>query len=181
MKKLSYTLIIFAFAVCFFLPAAAQDKSDKKFKPDSGKTALKYAAEGSAFFLKGDYQRAIKPYQKAVDLEKGQPTLEKNIWRVVVDNLGMAYGITGDLKKAKETLEYGLSKDPDYPMFHYNLACTYAEMKDEDQAITYLRNAFKNKENMIEGEEIPDPSADDSFARFMKSEKFLSALKELEQ
>jgi len=34
---------------------------------------------------------------------------------------------------------------------------------------------------MIEGEEMPDPAQDDSFARFMKDEKFLKALKEIKQ
>jgi Tfp pilus assembly protein PilF len=93
----------------------------------------------------------------------------------------MSYGISGDLKKAKETFEYGLSKDPDYPMFHYNMACTFAEMNDEDNAIAFLKSAFKNKENMIAGEVMPDPSNDSSFTRFMKDEKFLNALKEINQ
>jgi tetratricopeptide (TPR) repeat protein len=97
----------------------------------------------------------------------------------MVDNLGMAYGISGDLKKAKETFEYGLSKDPKYPMFHYNMACTYAEMNDVDQAIMYLKKAFENKENMIKGEKFPDPWRDDSFQRFMNNDKFVNALKEM--
>ena len=62
----------------------------------------------------------------------------------MVDNLGMAYGISGDLKKAKDTFEYGLSKDPKYPMFNYNMACTFAEMNDVDKAISYLQQAFQN-------------------------------------
>lgn len=66
-------------------------------------------------------------------------------------------------------------------MFHYNMACTYAEMNDEEQAIAYLKSAFKNRENMIKGEQMPDPASDDSFARFMKDEKFLNVLKEIEQ
>jgi hypothetical protein len=57
--------------------------------------------------------------------------------QVLVDNLGMAYGITGDLKKASEIFEYGLSKDDTYPMFYYNLACTYAEMNDLDNTIKH--------------------------------------------
>lgn len=66
-------------------------------------------------------------------------------------------------------------------MFHYNMACTYAEMNDEDQAIVYLKSAFENRDNMIEGEEMPDPATDDSFARFMKDEKFLKTLKEIKR
>ena len=64
-------------------------------------------------------------------------------------------------------------------MFHYNMACTYAEMNDEDNAIGYLKSASKNKDNMIAGEIIPEPANDSSFPRFMKDEKFLNALKEI--
>ncbi len=77
MKNLSYALVIFMFGVFFSSSAAAQDKSAKKSKDDSVKVVRKYVGEGSAFFLKGDYQSAIKPYQKALDLEDKNPTLEK--------------------------------------------------------------------------------------------------------
>ena len=145
----------------------------------NGKSAMEYLGEGSAYFLKHDFKKAIPPYQKALDLEKEHPSLDKTFWKVLVDNLGMSYGITGNLKKAKEIFEYGISKDPDYPMFYYNMACTYGEMKDMDKAIEYLKLAFARKANMIEGEAIPDPATDASFERFMNNQKFLDALKEL--
>ena len=137
--------------------------------------------EGSEFFLKHDYKHAIPPYQKALDLEKANPTLDKTIWLVLVDNLGMAYGISGDLKAAKATFAYGISKQPDYPLFYYNMACTYGEMKDMDKAIEYLQLAFARKKNMIEGEQFPDPASDSSFESFMKNQKFLKALREINQ
>lgn len=139
----------------------------------------KLMEKASRFFLVGDYKKAIPPYQRALDREKQNRTLGDAMWRVLVDNLGMAYGITGDLKKAKETFEYGLSKDPKYPMFHYNMACTYAEMNDVDKAIEYLKQAFEHKASMIKGESFPDPWTDDSFQRFMNDAKFVNALKEL--
>src|SRR6266566_101870 len=157
-------------------PAIAQDSSDlNKGDPET----RKLLEQGSGFFLDGDYKRAIPPYQKALDREKENRTLSDTLWRVMVDNLGMAYGISGDLKKAKETFEYGLSKEPKYPMFHYNMACTFAEMNDVDKTISYLQQAFQYKQNMIKGERFPDPWTDDSFQRFMKDERFVSALKEL--
>src|SRR5580658_10524064 len=55
--------------------------------------------------------------------KKKNPQLDHTTWRVLVDNLGMAYGITGDLSHAEDTFNYGRSKDPAYPMFYYNLAC----------------------------------------------------------
>jgi tetratricopeptide (TPR) repeat protein len=173
MKQL---LILIALSVCC---AAAFGKSGASASAQDEKTALAYLEQGSAFYLKHDYKRAIPPYQKALDLEKEHPALDETLWKVLVDNLGMSYGISGNLKKAKEIFEYGISKDADYPMFYYNMACTYGEMKDMDKAIEYLKLAFARKENMIAGEEMPDPATDSSFERFMNNQKFLAALKEI--
>ena len=143
--------------------------------------AMELIREGSYYYLKHDFKAAIGPYQKALDLEKQKRTLDKTFWKVLIDNLGVAYGITGDLDKAKETFEYGISKDPDYPLFYYNMACTYGEMKEMDKAIKYLKLAFDRHVNMIPGEKMPNPATDSSFKRFMADEKFQAALKELKQ
>jgi tetratricopeptide (TPR) repeat protein len=145
----------------------------------SASPALELVREGSVYYLRHDFEKAIGPYKRALDLEKEKRTLDKTIWKVLVDNLGMAYGITGDLDKAKETFAYGIEKDPDYPMFYYNMACTYGEKKDMDKAIEYLKLAFDRRENMIPGEDMPDPATDSSFKRFMQNEKFKAALEEL--
>lgn len=157
-------LLIIACAVVFVLPAAAQ------------KTSLQYVAEGSRAYLEGNYTRAIPPYQKALDLEKKERKLEKNIWIVLVDNLAMAYGISGDIKNSMSVLEYGISKEPTYPLFYYNMACGYGELNDEDNAIKWLRPAFKYKANMIPGEHLPNPETDSSFEKFSDSEKFKKAI-----
>ena len=171
-------LPVLCIALLFLLApvAVAQDDSDLKAGDPETRKLLE---EGSRFFLVGDYKKAIPPYQKALDREKAERTLGLSIWRVMVDNLGMAYGISGDLKKAKETFEYGISKDPKYPMFHYNMACTYGEMNDPDKAIVYLKQAFDYKDNMIKGEKMPDPWEDSSFQRFLSNEKFVAALREI--
>ena len=127
--------------------------------------------QGSRFYLQHDYKGAIGPYSHALELEKANPKLEKSLWYVLVDNLGMSYGITGDLQKAKGTFEYGVSKDPTYPLFHYNLACTYAEMGDAAEAGNFLKKAFEYKANFLPGESMPDPRKDDSFKKLMKNNK----------
>ena len=127
--------------------------------------------QGSRFYLQHDYKGAIGPYSHALELEKANPELEKSLWYVLVDNLGMSYGITGDLQKAKGTFEYGVSKDPTYPLFHYNLACTYAEMGDAAEAGNFLKKAFEYKANFLPGESMPDPRKDDSFKKLMKKDK----------
>ncbi len=157
------TVCVFAFASS----AAAQ------------KTSLQYAAEASNYYLEGNYKKAILLYQKAVDLEKKERKLEKNIWIVVVDNLAIAYGITGDIKSSMSVLEYGISVEPTYPLFYYNMACGYGELADEDNAILWLRLAFKHKANMIPGEQFPIPETDSSFAKFRDSEKFQKAVAEM--
>jgi tetratricopeptide (TPR) repeat protein len=152
---------------------------DRIAETGSQATSASYLAEGSKYFLKGQFDKAIRPYQKALDLEKSDRKLEASFWRVLIDNLGMAYGITGDLKSAEEVFQYGISKDPTYPIFYYNMACTYAERNDLDNTIKYLKTAFGYKQNMIPGERMPDPSKDDSFQRFMQNETFRRLIKSL--
>ena len=175
-----YTLALLAIALSSTSAIGQDEASANSQDPIASKT-MEYLGKGSAYYLKHDFKKAIVPYQKALDLDKERPTLDKTLWKVLVDNLGMSYGITGNLKKAKEVFEYGISKDPDYPLFYYNMACTYGEMDDVDKAIDYLKLAFDKKENVIPGEKMPDPSTDPSFERFMKNEKFRNALKEINQ
>lgn len=135
--------------------------------------------QGSRFFLKGDYQRAIAPYSQALEMEKTSPALGKPLWYVLVDNLGMSYGITGDLPKAMETFRYGLSKDATYPLFYYNIACAYAEMKDEPKAAENLKKAFQYQANVLQGEQTPDPRTDDSFKDLMTNADFRAVVDSL--
>jgi hypothetical protein len=93
----------------------------------------------------------------------------------------MAYGMTGDLKGARETFEYGVSKDSKYPLFLYNLACTHAEMGDLDRTITYLKRSFELRNNLNAGEKMPDPRQDDSFKPFIRDSRFLTASAEVEK
>ena len=135
-------------------------------------TSLDYFVEGSRYFAKQDFAAAIAPYQKALDAEKQSRKLTANYWRVLVDNLGMAYGITGDLDHAEQTFNYGLTQDPTYPMFYYNLACVAAGRNNMDTTMDFLRKAFSFKANMIPNESMPDPRKDDSFKTFMADKRF---------
>jgi tetratricopeptide (TPR) repeat protein len=142
-------------------------------------TAVEYVKQGSEFYQKNEFKKAIGPYNRALELEKKRSELNPILWHVLVDNLGMSYGITGDLKKAKETFEYGLTKDDKYPLFYYNLACTYAEMDDLEKTLVQLKLAFEFRKNMLPGETMPDPAKDDSFQRFMRNERFLAFISKL--
>ncbi|MGA2376107.1 MAG: tetratricopeptide repeat protein [Candidatus Sulfotelmatobacter sp.] len=140
-----------------------------------------YFGEGGKFFLQQNYSEAANSYERALDMEKRKRTLSKDYFRVLVDNLGMSYGISGDLPQAEATFEYGLTQDPEYPMFFYNLACTYGEMDKMNDALTQLRLAYKYEANMIAGETIPDPLKDDSFRHFVDKEEFVKAVREMQK
>jgi len=175
MKTSHKTYIAFnLFFVCALLALSVQAQES-----DDVSMTTEYVRQGSAYYLKHDFKRAIPPYEQALKREKVKRQLDQTIWTVLVVNLGMSYGITGDLQKAKETFEYGISKDPDYPLFYYNMACTYGEMDEMDKAIEYLKLAFERKDKMIAGERFPNPATDSSFKRFLNNEKFQLALKDL--
>jgi len=140
-----------------------------------------YFGLGSKFYLQQNYTKAVESYDKALDLEKQRRTLSKDYFRVLVDNLGMSYGIGGKLPQAKATFEYGLTQDPEYPMFFYNLACTYGEMDKMNDALAQLRQAYKYRANSIAGETLPDPMKDDSFRHFVGKEEFVNAVHEMQK
>ena len=135
---------------------------------------------GSVLYVKNKYAQAVLPYQKAFDLEKANPELDRTLWRALIDNLGMAYGMAGHLKEAKSTLEQGIQADPTYPMFHYNLAGIFAEMNDLDRTMQSLATAFRHRKNLNSGEKtMPDPRQDSPFQRFMKNETFRNFVNDL--
>ncbi len=140
----------------------------------------RYLAEGSRFYLEDNYKSAAEHYQKALDLEKRDRTLSRNVFRVLVDNLGMSYGLTKKYSMAKETLLYGISQDPEYPLFYYLMACTYGEQGLMDGSIEQLDLAFKYKANVIPGESLPDPLKDDSFRKFSHDKRFIDAVRAMQ-
>jgi predicted Zn-dependent protease len=82
---------------------------------------------------------------------------------------------------AEKTFQYGVSKEPTYPLFYYNLACTYAELNDLDQSLLNLAKAAQYRSNMISGEKWPEPATDPSFQRFRDNKKFIEAANKFSQ
>jgi tetratricopeptide (TPR) repeat protein len=134
--------------------------------------SMQLLREGSRYYLARNYREAIPAYKRALEIEKRAPSLEKKYWLVLIDNLSIAYGITGNLEAAKSTLDYGVLKDPTYPIFYYNLACVSAESGNRDEAEKYLKLAYARRENVIAGEQFPDARTDDSFQSLMKQKEF---------
>jgi tetratricopeptide (TPR) repeat protein len=153
--------------------------SSFKLVPDYRPQSKDYFGYASWFYQQKNYGKAAEYYQKTLDLEEQSPTLGKTAWFVIIDNLGMSYGIAGDLNKAKEVFEHGVAKEPEYPLFYYNLACTYAELNDLDRALPNLQKAFALRKNVLPGERMPDPKTDESFKKFWNQKQFLAVVDEL--
>ncbi|HXQ26735.1 MAG TPA: hypothetical protein VN822_10035 [Candidatus Acidoferrales bacterium] len=107
--------------------------------------------------------------------DKSQQTMR----RVATDQAGMAYGISGDASKARSLFESAIARDPDYPMYYYNLACADAQEKKLADARTHLQQAFARKANTIPGEALPDPTKDDSFLPYRNDKDFWTFLESL--
>jgi len=172
--------IVAVFLLASFTVAGLAQSGSAAGQVPASVSSNQHLRDGMLAYRAGDFKKAVPQLKAALEELKADPGFETSLmWRVLVDNLGMAYGISGDLKNAKSTFDYGVSKDPTYPMFHYNLACTFAEMSDRDKAIEELKQAFVLKAHANPGEPMPNPVTDDSFARFLKDKTFLAALDDI--
>jgi hypothetical protein len=148
--------------------------------PAAAAGSLDHFRAGSAPFLQAQYALAVPHYEQALALEQSHPTLDKTVWRLLVDNLATAYRMTGDLPRAMRILEYGLSKDPANPLFHYNLARLHAGMNDRNHAMQSLHAAFKSR-HANGNESLPDPRQDACFRRVMLDPSFRALVDSLMQ
>jgi tetratricopeptide (TPR) repeat protein len=134
---------------------------------------------GHALFRQEKYADAVVSYEKARELETSGSRLSSDQHRVLIDQLAMAYGISGDLTKARALLENAIRDDPEYPLNYFNLACAYAEEGDKGKMLTNLSLAFQHKEHALKGEQIPDPRTDSSFQKYVRDEDFIELMAKL--
>jgi tetratricopeptide (TPR) repeat protein len=127
------------------------------------------------------YKTAGPMFEAALAKLHEQPEANaKTMTRVLTDQAGMSYGISGDVPKAHAIFEKAIADDPDYPLYYYNLACADAEEKNLKDARTHLRQAFERKANVIAGESMPDPTKDDSFLPYRNNKEFWTFLEGLQ-
>jgi tetratricopeptide (TPR) repeat protein len=121
------------------------------------------------------YGAAGPLYELALQKLPSAPGVDvKTMTRVLTDQAGMSYGISGNLNKARALFENAIAADPEYPMYYYNLACADAEEHNLSAARQHLQQAFERKANMITGEKMPDPTQDDSFTPYRSDKQFWS-------
>ena len=134
---------------------------------------------GQTLFKEEKYAAAVGPYETARALEKRGKALSSDQHRILVDQLVMAYGINGQLKKAHELLDEAIPQDSEYPLNYYNLACAFAEDGDKGKMLANLDLAFQHKDHVLKGEQMPDPRSDSSFQKYLRDEDFVKLMKAL--
>ena len=133
---------------------------------------------GHLLFQQERFADAIAPYEHARRLNASSKALDKTTERVLNDQLGMSYGISGQLDISKALFQQAVKDDPDYALYRYNLACAIAESGDLDSTLETLAGALQRRKNVIAGEEFPNPRQDSSFKRFLGQERFEALLKQ---
>jgi tetratricopeptide (TPR) repeat protein len=133
---------------------------------------------GLYYYEQGDYENAIKHYSEAYKTNLETMELEELMWLDVINALGVSYGITKDYENAFKVFEYGIEYSPEFGIFYYNLACTYAETGDKTKALENLKIALKYKVNPNNGRELPDPLTDISFESLWDDPDFLELAKQ---
>ena len=134
---------------------------------------------GHSLFYQDKYREAIPEYERAAELGAKGGEMNQDDERLLTDQLGMAYGLSGRLRDAKTLFEAGIQKDPEYALYYYNLACTNGELGQLDEALSNLKLGFARRKHMLPGETYPNPRTDDSFKRYLNDPKFDAAMKEM--
>jgi tetratricopeptide (TPR) repeat protein len=156
--------------------SAALDAFD--FEPDYSPTSADYSTLGNLLYrYMKSYASAAVYYQRALDTLPAGATLQTR--RVLVDQLSMSYGISGQLKLSRAVNEAAIAADPDYPLYYYNLACDDAEQGKADDAKLHLQQAFDRRANTLPGEHLPDPTTDDSILKLKKNKEFWTYVQSL--
>jgi tetratricopeptide (TPR) repeat protein len=149
---------------------------DPGYKP-TFKDAFAYA---SVEYLKHQYAGAATAFRAALAMvdQSDDPLTFR---RVVTDELSIALGVSGDLKGSREVNEAAIVKDPEYPLYYYNLSCADAEAGDAKAARSHLQLAFDRRTHTIKGETLPDPIEDDSLQKLRKDVAFWSFVQQVSQ
>jgi hypothetical protein len=158
-----------------FAPAALATLRFEPTAPPTFRSAFLYA---TVAWQHQDLDGAARAYRAALD--HVDTSDNPQLWRrVTTDQLAMALGMQGNLQGSRAVNLAAIKRDPNYPLYYYNLACADAEEGNEADAKTHLQQAFAHRANVLPGEAMPDPATDDSFQTLMQDAGFASFVRSL--
>jgi tetratricopeptide (TPR) repeat protein len=158
-------------AISVKTPAIQSALASLTFDPNGKPGFREVFYYASVLYSHKAYVQAAPLYEKSVQLLSSAEPNDK--WRrIATDQAVIAYGVSGNIAKARTLLMTAVKVDPDYAMNYYNLACADAEEGNAGGAKVHLQQAFARKQNVIAGEALPDPTKDDSFTKLQNDRAF---------
>ncbi len=134
---------------------------------------------GDVLFFERKFGAAYDEYAATLKFDEAQRSLGESEKHAVTNQLGVSAAFAGNLAKAKEVFADAVKGDPEYPIYRYNLACTYAEMGELDTALVHLKDAWARRANLGEGERFPNPREDSSFKKYANDPRFQDAVRNM--
>jgi tetratricopeptide (TPR) repeat protein len=158
-----YPLVV---AKCY-MDGGNLDESERYFKVSvrlSPKLAEGYKGLGHVYFQKRDYEKAMRNFLKALDLEQADvPTL---------NSLALSYVKQGMIEEAIRRYKMALSIDPHDARIHFNIGLAYEQANHRELAREYYKKALSIEPSMKKAKNAVDrivkgqdftPSPDDAF------------------
>lgn len=121
---------------------------------------------GDALFAQTKME-CVAEYERAKALADAVQDVTPEQKRPINDQLGVIYGMSGKFDRSIALYREAIAHDLDYPPYYYNLACSYSESGNLEQAIVNLQEAYKRKDKWPQYQSFPDPRKDDSFKNWL--------------
>ncbi|MBU0677983.1 MAG: tetratricopeptide repeat protein [Verrucomicrobia bacterium] len=122
----------------------AEEASSSTYSPQHARpqnrdtrTAVQAFNRGTQYQQKGDWDRAIYYYRRAIDQDPDLSTAHYNI--------GCVYRAKGAMPQAKDSYINALRLDPEMTNARYNLALVYWEMKQYSAALEHLKTIIRKQ------------------------------------
>ncbi len=144
-------------------------------------SSFDYFYKAKAHLVQKQYAQAAKDFNTALNLEREQRQLDDTHWRNLIGHLVDLSIAAGERVRAKELLEYGISQDPTFPLFHVALAHYYVSQGDVVNTVAALEKAYQYRKNDKRTASWYDPMKDPAFERFRKDETFRKATKAMKR
>jgi tetratricopeptide (TPR) repeat protein len=107
--------------------------------------------DGISLNISGDRLYHLENHDAAIhEYEKGLALSPKDI--NLMNSLGVCYGMTGELEKARQSFEAAMAINPGEIMVVYNLGLIHQILDDMDRAVFFLRKAHGIDRNIFEVE-----------------------------
>jgi tetratricopeptide (TPR) repeat protein len=130
-------------------------------------------------FMQKKFSQAAQFYSKVRQMDDKTHELDKATRNDMWDQLGLSYAYDADYKEAEAVYLSALKEDPEFPTFHYNLSCVYAESHKLSDALDQLKLAWQYKDNMPKGQPFPDPRKDDSWREYLDNPRFQEVVRDM--